>query len=360
MKIRLVLVACVSLLACSATFAAQSEGKKSDKKQKAATPADAAYSEFQAAMRERAASLDQAKFGKVIAAGLKFLTEFPSDRRAPEVSFNVVAWSISNTDPKQRALRSAYLSQLRYDLLLAKGKDGLSDEAKLALSAVDVSIAGLELTNKASIRDWREALDAFAATPGAGPYLPDRERQYARMIGQFAGPDATEKHYTSLLQHNEKMVAGMAREELELINLKKTPFAAKAATLDGKEVDFDQLRGKTVAVFFWQTNTRNVAKIFESLEQISAEHKKKGFEIVTVTFDREADREKLTKFIKENRVRFPVVFDGKGNKTELAEKLNVSKAGTFALFDKNGILLWNDLGERDIEGAVKQVLNAKK
>jgi peroxiredoxin len=130
----------------------------------------------------------------------------------------------------------------------------------------------------------------------------------------------------------------MAKQELNTIEVKKAPYALKFTALDGKEVDFAQLRGKVVGLYFWSSTNGNSTKEFEGLKQLHSDYKKRGFEVVTVSYDKEEDREKLQKYIKENRITWPVYFDGKQAKNEFSPKLNVTSVPRLLLFDKNGIL----------------------
>jgi peroxiredoxin len=165
-------------------------------------------------------------------------------------------------------------------------------------------------------------------------------------------------------------VAAMAREELNIVDAKKDPYALKFTGLDGKEVDFAQLRGKVVAVYFWSSTNANSTKNIEGLKQVYGAYRKRGLEVVSVSFDKEEDRVKLTKYVKDNRITWPVYFDGKGAKNDFAPKLNVTSVPRLLVFDQKGILqtsmqgtpigrLQADLPPNQLEGMTKRLLNIK-
>jgi len=103
---------------------------------------------------------------------------------------------------------------------------------------------------------------------------------------------------------------------------------------------------------------------------LHSNYRKRGFELVTVSTDKAEDREKLQKFVKENRVNVPVHYDGKIYKNDFGPKLNVYGVPRLMVFDQKGILqttiqggpvgrLQADLPQNQLEGMVKKLLNIK-
>ena len=162
----------------------------------------------------------------------------------------------------------------------------------------------------------------------------------------------------------------MAREEMNFVELRKQPYNLKFTGLDGKEVDFAQLRGKVVAVYFWSTTNKTSVDRLDGLKQIHSTYRKRGLEFVSVSLDKEEDREKVAKFVKEKRITWPVYFDGKGTKSELATKLNITGVPRLIVFDQKGLLqttlqgspvarLQADLPVNQLEGMTKKLLAIK-
>lgn len=337
MKTRLlaaVLAGCLTL--CESAFA--QAPKKDEKKAPAPkTPADLALDAFNK-VRGEAGAKDQARFQKVISAGVAYLTEHPTHSGATG-AVNNLAFYGNGIDKKQPALRVSYLSFLKLEVANAKYKDGITDNAKAALAAVETAIADFE-ARESMTRDnmvaFREKLDELASTPGSGRFIADRERSYLNLT-TIGSPARAEEHAKKLLEHKEKGVKDMAREELNILEAKKQPADLKLTTLDGKTVDFAQLRGKVVALYFWSSASKRSTDDLEKLRQYHSDNKKKGLEVVTVSYDKEEDREKLTKFIKERKLNVPVYFDGKGSKGDFA-KLNVYSVPRLLMFDQKGVL----------------------
>ncbi len=337
----------------------------------AKSAADLAFDEFNK-VRSSPGVQDQARFQKVIAAGVSFLTQYPTHGQAAGVVTNL-AFYATVIDRKQAAARTSYLSFLKLDITNAKYKDGVTDNAKTALVAVDAAIADFEareLSSRENMGVLREKIDALAESPGGARFLAERERSYVHLTALGPAAANAEKQLNQLLNHAEKSVKDMAREELNIFEVKKVPYALKFTALDGKAVDFEQLRGKVVALYFWSSTNKGSVDRFESLKQIQSDYRKKGFEVVTVSYDREEDREKLVKAVKDARIPFPVYFDGKQAKNDFSPKLNVFSVPRLFVFDQKGILqttiqgspvgkLQPDLPQNQLEGMVKKLLGIK-
>jgi peroxiredoxin len=227
-----------------------------------------------------------------------------------------------------------------------------------------------EAFNADNLTTLREKIDTLAETPGGARFLVDRERSFVHILQVGSNVARAEAHLKKLLEHKEKPVVAMAREELNIVEVKKEPYALKFTALDGKEVDFAQLRGKVVAVYFWSTTNTNSTRNLEGLKQIASNYKKRGLELVGVSFDKEEDREKLKKYVKDNRITWPVYFDGKGAKNDFSPKLGVTSVPRLLVFDQKGILqttmqgnpvgrLQADLPPNQLEGMTKRLLGIK-
>jgi hypothetical protein len=113
-----------------------------------------------------------------------------------------------------------------------------------------------------------------------------------------------------------------------------------------------------VAVYFWTSTNANSTKNWDALRTVHGTYKKKGMELVTVSFDKAEDREKVMAYVKSN-VGWPVHFDGKGNKNEEWAKLGVTGVPRLVVFDAKGLMLSNNVAITQLEPAVKAILKIK-
>ena len=374
MKLRILVLAlaCAVGLGDDAFAQGQKSSKGGEKKAPAPkTPADLAYDAFNKVRTEKSA-MNQARFAKVISAGMAYLMEHPTHSRVND-AIRDLAFFGTNLDRQQAALRMSYSSLLKLDVTNSRYKEGLSDPVKVVLAALDASIADNDVRESFSgdnLNTFREKIDALAELPGSSRYLVDRERGYAHVVMIGTNPARAEAHLKKLLEHKDKAVVAMAKEELNILEAKKEPVALKLTALDGKEVDLSQLRGKVVALYFWSSASKPSTDRIEPLKQFYSNYRKRNFEIVTVSYDKPEDRAKLEKYIKDNRVAWPVVFDGKGTKSDVGAKYNVTSVPRLLVFDQKGLLqttlagspvarVTPDIPMNQLEGLVKQLMGIK-
>jgi glutathione peroxidase-family protein len=366
---RLLTLALVCCCTIAGTVLAQAPGKAPDKKAPAPkTPADLEYDEYNK-VRTSSAKKDQAQFQKVIALGTAFLEKNPTHSRVNDV-VNSLAFYPNAIDKKEAAQRTSYLSFLKLDVTNLRFKEGVGDPAKAALTAVDAAVADFEVRdafNRDNLANFREKLDALAEVPGSGRFLVERERSYVHILTLGSSLARAEEHLKKLVDHKDKGVAAMARTELNLVEMKKEPFALKFTGFDGKEVDVAQLRGKVVALYFWTSTNKSSLGNFEPLKQVYSNYRKKGFEVVTVSLDKAEDREKVAGAIKANKLAWPVHYDGKGSKNEMVAKLNVTGSSALLVLDQKGMLqhtmqgtnLTVNLPVNQLDGQAKRLLGIK-
>jgi peroxiredoxin len=350
----------------------ESKNKTAEKKDTGPkTPADLALDEFNKAYNERG-TRDQARFQKVIAAGTAYLLQYPTHRGAPG-ALNNLAFYATTIDKKQPELRTSYVSRLKLEVTNLRFKEGVSEEGKAMLAALDAAIADFDVRESVSrdnLATVREKIDTLAETPGGGRFLAERERSYIHVLAVSGQNARAEEQARKLLEHKEKSVKDMAREELNILEVRKEPYDLKFTALDGKPVDLGQLRGKVVAMYFWNSTNKGSTDRLEQLKQVHSNYKKHGFEVVTVSYDKEEDREKLAKFVKDNRIAFPVYFDGKGAKNDFSPKLNATAVPRLYVFDQKGILqtlpqgqpigkLTPDVPMNQLEGLLKRLYGVK-
>lgn len=332
-------------LACCLTFTpvVLAQAPKGGEK-KAAPPKSAADLAVDAWNKARndPAGKTAAGFANVVAAGMSYVAQYPTHGQISSV-INQLATFAGGIDPKQPALRASFISQLKLEVTNQRYKDGVTDPVKAALAAIDAAVADFEMRQSPG-RDGlvalREKIDALAETPGATRFLGERERSYAHLLILMNQSPRAEEQLKKLATHADKGIAGMAKQELTIIETKKTPFELKFTGLDGKETDLAQLRGKVVALVIWNTGSKGFTDNLERLKMLHSDYRKRGFEVVTVCYDKEEDRAKVQKYVKDNRINWPVHFDGTAGKNSFAAKLNADNSNLprAYLFDKAGLL----------------------
>jgi glutathione peroxidase-family protein len=360
MKTRLLLVVLASAFVSIAGLAAEGPPRGDKKAPPPKGPADLAFEDFMKLIADRS-KLGQPHFKKITTTGIAFLTKNPTHNRANEAVRQLAEYPASLRDKALAPQRTVYITTLKYDLLDARIM-AETDEAKTALAALDAGAADAEMRDGGAgpaLETLREKIDTLAGMPGSERFLVDREKSYYAILSNVKGVDKAAAHLRALAENKDKRVADMAKQELNLLEISGAPYEMKFTALDGKEVDFASLRGKVVAMYFWSSTNGNSTKAWDGLKVLHGDYKKKGFEIVTVSFDKAEDRDKLAAHVKENGIKWPVYFDGKGNKSEFASKLAVNGVPRVVIFDQKGIMKSNNLQLPQLEGAIKTLLNIK-
>jgi len=115
-------------------------------------------------------------------------------------------------------------------------------------------------------------------------------------------------------------------------------------TLEGKTVRLSELRGKKVVLInFWATWCPPCRLEMPTMQQIYSEYKSKGFEILAVNIERDANEE-IQDFVKELRLTFPVLLDPD---MKVTRKYRLIGLPVSMLIDRQGIIRSKDIGYHD-------------
>ncbi len=151
-------------------------------------------------------------------------------------------------------------------------------------------------------------------------------------------------------------VAALAIARLRLAAVKEEGFDLKFTAVDGREVDLSKLRGKVVLIDFWATWCGPCVAELPNVKAAYAKYHDHGFEIIGISLDKAADRQKLIDFTTRENMPWPQYFDGKYWKNELAVKYGIQSIPSMFLLDQNGkVVSTNARGEK-LEVEVKRLL----
>lgn len=126
-------------------------------------------------------------------------------------------------------------------------------------------------------------------------------------------------------------------------------------SVNGDTLRLSSLKGKVVLLDFWaswcgpcRVSNKNLVKIYEK-------YKPQGFEIFGVSLDDEKDKWKAA--IKKDKVTWLQVNEAGGWEATVAQAWNLVAIPTSFLIDKEGRLLAMDLEGKDLEKALKYLLD---
>lgn len=330
---------------------------------KTKSPADLAYEEFSKLREDKDAKQGPARFQKLIASGVGFITQNPTHRRTEAVIASLATYGTTMRDVKdksQMALRGSWLPALNFEVVTQRHNEKLGDEAHAAVAALEAAVAGMnarEVFSGSSASAYREKIDALAAQPAGGRFLLTQEREYLELL-KLGSATMAAAQVQKLVENPNEKIAAFGRDELNQLEIRKQPYELKFTALDGREVDVAQLRGKVVLLTFWSAANEGSIKEQGEIRDV-LDYYKKQVEVVGVVYDKTEDKEKVLKAIKDNKLTWPHHFDGQGKDVAFAEKLGVRNVPSLVLFDQKGMLVGFGRANK-LEAELKRLLGIKK
>jgi thiol-disulfide isomerase/thioredoxin len=190
--------------------------------------------------------------------------------------------------------------------------------------------AGTHNTKELVKSYWKELLDTYG-----NPKHP---------LAKKAGIEALVKQAKAQFEA-DKIATGEKAVELE-------PFTS----LDGRQADLANLRGKVVVIDFWATWCKPCLESMPELKSMYDKYHEKGLEVIGVNLDNKEMEAQVKQVIEKQGILWPQRFEGKGMNDPLAKLYIISSLPTVWLLDKDGkIADINARGER-LEPLIKKYL----
>ncbi len=301
-------------------------------------------------------------------AGLNFLADFPKAGRAGTVIGNMLDVAAFMSGKKDGPRRLSWFSMVQYEVTgkLLSGQQ-VGNDTKAALSALDVAMTQGETRERIvqfqqsgalgksageiqrMLAVWRGKIDALAEMPGGSRFLKDREEGFYDLVSLLS-PVTAEAQLDHLVDSKDRNTANWAKTERVYFAIRREPFDLKFTSLDpkgkGKQVDFKKLKGKIVYLHFWTTDARGAVADIDKILDVYFDTSRRKFEVIGVCCDPEEKREEVLEFVRKNKIKWPLYFDGQGKNGELCKKFNVRSFPNGFIFDANG-----RLGPVEIKGS---------
>lgn len=114
------------------------------------------------------------------------------------------------------------------------------------------------------------------------------------------------------------------------------PFPLKGVDLAGKAVSYDAYKGKVLLVDFWATWCGPCVGELPNVVEAYQKYHSKGFEVLGISLDQANSKPKLEAFIKEHKMPWPQVYDGKYWQADNAVAYGVQSIPFTLLIGKDG------------------------
>jgi peroxiredoxin len=132
-------------------------------------------------------------------------------------------------------------------------------------------------------------------------------------------------------------------------------FEIALPTLKGDTIKLSALKGKVVLLDFWASWCKPCRASNKELLKVYSKYKDKGFEIFGVSLDE--DKAAWKKAIATDKITWLQVNDGGGFDAKIAQQWNLYAIPTSFLIDKDGTMLAMDLEGKQLEKALKSLID---
>lgn len=322
--------------------------------------ATAIWSEHARGMGSRDTGRDGVNFDLVTGKAFEFFEKFPEERRVGGILFNLSSFGgWMGDDPRSAGQRPAWQQHLRTAISGVLERKTWPDNVWAGLHWVaaknDIAIQ-VDATGRADLGALRQRIDVIAARVPASSYRTFLEQEYVRQLEQQQ-PDAVGAHLERLAAiKDSEDLAKFGEGQLAIFRLRTTPMELKFTAVDGREVDLASLRGKVVLIDCWATWCVPCIKELPYVKAALAKWGEKGFVVVGISFDRLPDRDKLVKFIADEKLDWPHSFHDGAGRNPFGVKYNIRSIPATFLLDRNGLLVTTETHGDKLEAALKKLM----
>lgn len=296
---------------------------------------------------------------RVLGKALEFFETYPDERRVSGILYNLASFADWIKGPDRVRLRREW--RLYLDKALADALETRSwpDRIWAGLQWVAAKNA---FALQADESGAERALDAFLARVDTvaerAPRAPHRiflEQEYLALLEKYR-PAGLRGRLETLGRSEVPELAATGRGQLAILELKTRPLELRFTALDGSEVDLAQLRGKVVLIDCWATWCVPCVKELPFVKAALAKWGPRGFAVVGVSFDRPKDREKLRKFVENEKLAWPQWYDENGAVKAFGNKYDIRSIPATFLLGKDGRLVTTDTRGEKLDQALARLL----
>jgi TolA-binding protein/peroxiredoxin len=221
-----------------------------------------------------------------------------------------------------------------------------------------VTLAAPDVNYATAQAKWLKDLEKFVTAYPKSQHSGEAIYQLA-MESDMSGDAKTATTWYSRLVKDfpNHAMAPKAKGAVTRLTSPGRPLSLKGTTLDGVAVDLGKLRGKSVAIQYWNTSSPTCSADHAVMKDLYAKYGGRGLEIIGVNLDYAS--EDLTEYLKTNRLPWKQLHEKGGFESRLANEMGVITLPLMLLVDSQGNVVSNNIPIAELEAAVKKQLAAQ-
>lgn len=137
------------------------------------------------------------------------------------------------------------------------------------------------------------------------------------------------------------------------------PIPINTTDLAGNPVSLDQFKGKVVLLDFWATWCAPCRAELPNVIAAYTKYQKQGFEVLGISLDNANAQAALTQFIKENKMPWRQIYEGKGWEGTISSQYQVRSIPFTLLLGRDGRIAAVNVRGATLEPAIQQALAQK-
>jgi len=182
---------------------------------------------------------------------------------------------------------------------------------------------------------WLDSLRGFVKDFPTSSETPEALLQLA-IDAEFSGKEKEAKEYYSEIytKFSGAAAAPTARGAVKRIDSVGNVLPLTGTTIDGQKFDIAMLRGKTVVLHYWSTDSQTALTDDAALKSILAKYARDGVVVVGLNLD--TTPESLKTYLSQNKLPWVNLHEAGGLQGRLATDMGILIVPTIMVVDKEG------------------------